>query len=86
MASSMIPRAWKATARQLSLISSITAGRWRARSKVRLSSFAFHLSLLAVSLLIPNSGPSHERALSPADLFGGKVPVGALIGLLERIC
>ena len=28
---------------------------------------------------------SHERALSPADLFGGKAPVGALIGLLERI-
>ena len=28
----------------------------------------------------------HERALSPADLFGGKAPVGALIGLLERIC
>jgi len=27
----------------------------------------------------------HERALSPADLFGGKAPVGALIGLLERI-
>ena len=25
------------------------------------------------------------RALSPADLFGGKAPVGALIGLLERI-
>jgi hypothetical protein len=24
-------------------------------------------------------------ALSPADLFGGKAPVGALIGLLERI-
>ena len=24
--------------------------------------------------------------LSPADLFGGKAPVGALIGLLERIC
>ena len=29
---------------------------------------------------------THERALSPADLFGGKAPVGALIGLLERIC
>ena len=29
---------------------------------------------------------AHERALSPADLFGGKAPVGALIGLLERIC
>ena len=28
---------------------------------------------------------THERALSPADLVGGKVPVGALIGLLERI-
>ena len=28
---------------------------------------------------------THERALSPADLFGGKAPVGALIGLLERI-
>ena len=27
---------------------------------------------------------THERALSPADLFGGKAPVGALIGLLER--
>jgi hypothetical protein len=26
---------------------------------------------------------THERALSPADLFGGKAPVGALIG---RIC
>ena len=25
---------------------------------------------------------THERALSPADLFGGKAPVGALIGLL----
>jgi hypothetical protein len=29
---------------------------------------------------------THERALSPADLFGGKAPVGPLIGLLERIC
>jgi len=29
---------------------------------------------------------THEQALSPADLFGGKAPVGALIGLLERIC
>ena len=29
--------------------------------------------------------PTHERALSPADLFGGKAPVGAFIGLLERI-
>jgi hypothetical protein len=29
---------------------------------------------------------THERALIPADLFGGKAPVGALIGLLERIC
>jgi len=29
---------------------------------------------------------THERALSPADLFGGKAPVGALISLLERIC
>jgi hypothetical protein len=29
---------------------------------------------------------THERALSPADLIGGKAPVGALIGLLERIC
>ena len=29
---------------------------------------------------------THERALSPADLLGGKAPVGALIGLLERIC
>jgi len=29
---------------------------------------------------------THERALSPADLFGGKAPVGAFIGLLERIC
>jgi hypothetical protein len=28
---------------------------------------------------------THEGALSPADLFGGKAPVGALIGLLERI-
>ena len=28
----------------------------------------------------------HERALSPADLFGGKAPVGAFIGQLERIC
>jgi len=28
---------------------------------------------------------THERALSPADLSGGKAPVGALIGLLERI-
>jgi len=28
---------------------------------------------------------THERALSPADLFGGKAPVGALIVLLERI-
>jgi len=27
-----------------------------------------------------------RRALSPADLFGGKAPVGALIGLLEQIC
>jgi hypothetical protein len=30
-------------------------------------------------------GRDNERALSPADLFGGKAPVGALIGLLERI-
>ena len=29
---------------------------------------------------------THERALSPVDLFGGKAPVGALIGFLERIC
>jgi hypothetical protein len=29
---------------------------------------------------------THERAPRPADLFGGKAPVGALIGLLERIC
>ena len=29
---------------------------------------------------------THERALSPADLFGGKAPVGALIGLLEQFC
>ena len=29
---------------------------------------------------------TNERAISPADLFGGKVPVGALICLLERIC
>jgi hypothetical protein len=29
---------------------------------------------------------THDRALSPADLFGGKAPVEALIGLLERIC
>jgi len=29
---------------------------------------------------------THERTLSPADLFGGKAPVGVLIGLLERIC
>jgi len=29
---------------------------------------------------------TRERALSPADLFGRKAPVGALIGLLERIC
>ena len=28
---------------------------------------------------------THERELSPADLIGGKAPVGALIGLLERI-
>ena len=28
---------------------------------------------------------THERALSPADLFGGKAPVGGLICLLERI-
>jgi len=28
----------------------------------------------------------HERELSLADLFGGNAPVGALIGLLERIC
>jgi hypothetical protein len=28
---------------------------------------------------------THERALSLADLFGGKAPVGALIGLLEQI-
>ena len=27
---------------------------------------------------------THERALSLADFFGGKAPVGALIGLLER--
>ena len=29
---------------------------------------------------------NEQRALSPADLFGGRAPVGALIGLLERIC
>ena len=29
---------------------------------------------------------THERALSPTDLFGGKAPVGASIGLLERVC
>jgi len=29
---------------------------------------------------------THERALSPADLFGAKAPVGALIDLRERIC
>jgi len=28
---------------------------------------------------------THERALSPAGLLGGKAQVGALIGLLERI-
>jgi len=28
---------------------------------------------------------THERALRPAGLFGGKAPVGAFIGLLERI-
>jgi len=28
----------------------------------------------------------HERALSFAELFGGKTPAGALIGLLEQIC
>ena len=33
----------------------------------------------------PSNQFKHERALSPADLFGGKAPVGALIGLLERI-
>jgi len=32
-----------------------------------------------------DSNVTHERALSPADLFGGKAPVGALIVLLERI-
>jgi hypothetical protein len=34
----------------------------------------------------PGRDVTHERALSPADLFGEKAPVGALIGLLERIC
>jgi len=29
---------------------------------------------------------THERALSPADLFGGKTPDGAWIGFLEQIC
>ena len=29
-----------------------------------------------------DSNVTHERALSPADLFGGKAPVGALIGPL----
>ena len=29
---------------------------------------------------------THERALSLADFLGGKAPVGALNGLLERIC
>jgi len=28
---------------------------------------------------------THERELRSADLFGGKAPVGALVGLLERI-
>ena len=37
--------------------------------------------------LLGRGGSGHERArgLSPADLYGGKVPVEALIGLLERI-
>jgi hypothetical protein len=28
---------------------------------------------------------THERALSPADLFVEKMPVGILLGLLKRI-
>jgi hypothetical protein len=30
--------------------------------------------------LVDSWDVTHERALSPADLFGGKAPVGALIG------
>jgi len=30
-------------------------------------------------------GVTHEQALSPADLFGGKAPVEASIGHQERI-
>jgi hypothetical protein len=50
-----------------------TLRRWPAGAKIaqRIASWTWDVT--------------HERALSPADLFGGKAPVGALIGLLERI-
>ena len=44
----------------------------------------FKGELKGVIKLAPKATPAtwdvtHERALSPADLFGGKAPVGALI-------
>jgi hypothetical protein len=42
-------------------------------------------ALSPVRLVLLPGEVTHERALSPADLFGGKAPVGALVGLLERI-
>jgi hypothetical protein len=48
-----------------------TMPRWGKKIAQRISSWTWDVT--------------HERALSPADLFGGKAPVGALIGLLERI-
>ena len=38
------------------------------------------------SSVIYGVNPNLDSALSSADLFGGKAPVGALIGLLGRIC
>ena len=61
--------------------------------------YAVFLCFLSANPPIPHSGPSGPElmlldiynpiykyeSISPADLFGGKAPVGALIGLLERI-
>jgi len=39
-----------------------------------------------LSLILFAGNASNGGGGRPADLFGGKAPVGALIGLLERIC
>ena len=58
--------------------------------RTRIPTSARSIGFCAIWFCISSSSSStwdvtHERALSPADLFGGKAPVGALIGLLERI-